>query len=145
MTKRRSAREWAVQFLFQNDFNPGNTEPALREFWKDKNPDLKSQEFAGDLIRGVIVNLKEIDALLQSYAEHWEIKRMNAVDRNVIRMALFEMLYRPDIPPVVSINEAVDIAKCFSSIEAGKFVNGILDRALQDLKRPSRAAVEKTP
>jgi N utilization substance protein B len=143
MTKRRSAREWAVQFLFQNDFNPGDLEQALPEFWKDKNPDSKSRQFAEDIIRGVLCHLRRIDELMQSYAEHWEIKRMNAVDRNVIRVALFEMLFRPDIPPIVSINEAVDIAKDFSSIESGKFVNGILDRALRDLRRPSRKAVEK--
>jgi N utilization substance protein B len=142
MTKRRSAREWAVQFLFQNDFNPGNVEQALPEFWRDKNPDSKSKQFVEDIIHGVLRNLQQIDKLIQSYADHWEIKRMNAVDRNVIRVALFEMLFRPDIPPVVSINEAVDIAKAFSSFESGKFVNGILDRALQDLRRPSRKAVK---
>ena len=141
MTKRRSAREWVVQFLFQNDFNPGNVDQALREFWNNTGADPKSRCFAEDLIRGVLVRIGEIDELLQSYAEHWEIKRMNAVDRNVIRMALFEMLHRPDIPPVVSINEAVDIAKAFSSIESGKFVNGILDRALKDIHRPTRKAV----
>jgi len=102
---------------------------------------LKSKLFVEDFIHGVLANLQQIDNLMQSYAEHWEIKRMNAVDRNVIRMALFEMLFRPDIPPVVSINEAVDIAKAFSSVESGKFVNGILDRALRDLRRPSREAV----
>jgi len=141
MTKRRSAREWVVQFLFQNDFNPGSLEQALPEFWNGKNPDSKSKQFVEDLIHGALAHLQQIDELMQSYAEHWEIKRMNAVDRNVIRMALFEMLFRPDIPPVVSINEAVDIAKAFSSIESGKFVNGILDRALRDLRRPSREAM----
>lgn len=143
MTKRRSAREWAVQFLFQNDFNPVDIERALHEFWKDRNPDSKSKQFMEDLVRGVLANLPQIDGLIKSYAEHWEINRMNAVDRNVIRMALFEMLFRHDIPPVVSINEAVDIAKAFSSLESGKFVNGILDRALRDLQRPSREAVGK--
>lgn len=143
MSTRRSAREWAIQFLFQNDFNPGDLERALSEFWKNLDPDSKSKQFAEDMIRGVIANLAQIDALMQSYADNWEIKRMNAVDRNVIRMALFEMLHRPDIPPVVSVNEAVDIAKRFSSLESGKFVNGILDRALRDLRRPIREAIEQ--
>lgn len=143
MSNRRSAREWAVQFLFQNDFNPGNIKQALPEFLKSKRSNLKSQQFTEELVHGVLANLKDIDALMQSYAEHWEIKRMNAVDRNVIRLALYEMLFRPDIPPIVSINEAVDIAKCYSSMESGKFVNGILDRALQDLRRPSREAVKQ--
>ena len=129
--------------MFQNDFNPGNIQQSLPEFWKSKRSDLKSQQFAEDIIQGVLTNLAQIDALMQSYADHWEIKRMNAVDRNVIRLALYEMLFRPDIPPVVSINEAVDIAKSYSSLESGKFVNGILDRALRDLRRPSREAVEK--
>jgi len=140
MTRRRLAREWTVQFLFQNDFNPLDIELALGEFWSNKNTDKKSKDFAEDLIRGVLAHLDQIDRLIQSYTEHWEIKRLNAVDRNVIRMALYEMLYRPDIPPVVSINEAVDIARDFSSNESGKFVNGILDRALQDLRRPIREA-----
>ncbi len=145
MTKRRSAREWAVQFLFQNDFNPQDIEQALTEFWTGRNPDEKSRIFAEDIIRGVLTHLNQIDRLMQSYAEHWEIKRMNAVDRNVLRMALYEMLHRTDIPPVVSINEAVDIARDFSSNESGKFVNGILDRALRDLRRPIREAVRKQP
>jgi len=143
MSTRHSAREWAVQFLFQNDFNPGNIQQALSEFWKSKRSDLKSQKFAEELIHGVLANLEQIDALIKSYTEHWEIKRMNAVDRNTIRLAIYEMLFRPDIPPVVSINEAVDIAKSYSSLESGKFVNGILDRALQDLRRPSREAVKQ--
>jgi N utilization substance protein B len=142
MSTRRSAREWTVQFLFQNDFNPGDIREALPEFWQGKNSDQRSRSFAEELIRGVLANRPQLDALMQSYAEHWETKRMNTVDRNVIRLALYEMLFRPDIPPVVSINEAVDIAKSYSSLESGRFVNGILDRALRDLRRPSREAVE---
>ncbi|MDD5484153.1 MAG: transcription antitermination factor NusB [Kiritimatiellae bacterium] len=142
MSTRRSAREWAVQFLFQNDFNPGDIGEALPEFWQGTNSDQRSRRFAEELIRGVLANRPQLDALMQSYAEHWETKRMNTVDRNVIRLALYEMLFRPDIPPVVSINEAVDIAKSYSSLESGRFVNGILDRALRDLRRPSREAVE---
>jgi len=141
MTKRRQAREWAVQFLFQNDFNPGNLDRALKDFWEDKVFGQKSREFTEELVRGVLSHSKQIDNLLAQYAENWEIKRMNAVDRNVIRTAIFEMLFKPDIPPVVSINEAVDIAKTYNSPESGKFVNGILDRALKDVHRPSRHAV----
>lgn len=138
MTNRRLSREWTVQFLFQNDFNPGELEAALCEFWQSRPADRKARDFAEELIRGVLANLPKLDSLIQSYTDHWELKRMNAVDRNVIRMALFEMLFRPDIPPVVSVNEAVDLSKIFSSIESGKFVNGVLDRALKDLARPMR-------
>lgn len=141
MTTRRFGREWAVQFLFQQDFNTGDTERALEDFWRLQNVPPKARPFAAELIRGVLDHIRELDRRIQHYAEHWEVKRMNAVDRNAIRLALFEMLFRPDIPPVVSINEAVDIAKSFSSNESGKFVNGILDRARKDLDRPSREAV----
>ena len=143
MSTRRHAREWTVQFLFQRDFNANDVERALADFWNGKQSDPKTRRFTEDLVRGVLPNLPEIDAKLQHYAEHWDVKRMNAVDRNVMRLALYEMLYRPDIPPVVSINEAVDIAKAFSSLESGRFVNGILDRARKDLDRPSREAVSE--
>jgi len=141
MAMRRHAREWAVQFLFQRDFNAENLERAFADFWSDKRADPKLKQFAEDLIRGVLDHQADLDAKIQSYAEHWDVKRMNAVDRNVIRLALYEMLYRADIPPVVSINEAVEIAKSFSAPESGRFVNGILDRARKDLDRPSRRAV----
>ena len=143
MATRRHAREWAVQFLFQRDFNVNDMERALIDFWNTKRPDPQTRPFTEELIRGVLTCLPAIDAKLQYYAENWDVKRMNAVDRNVMRLALYEMLYRPDIPPVVSINEAVDIAKGFSSLESGRFVNGILDRARKDLDRPSREAVSE--
>ena len=143
MAMRRHAREWAVQFLFQRDFNAGELDRALADFWGEKQADPKLRRFAEELIHGVLDHLADLDAKIGSYAEHWDMKRMNAVDRNVIRLALYEMLYRPDIPPVVSINEAVEIAKSFSAPESGRFVNGILDRARKDLSRPSREAVEQ--
>jgi N utilization substance protein B len=81
----------------------------------------------------------DIDALISRHAENWDIERMGTVDRNVMRIAVYEMLYRDDIPPVVSINEAVELAKAYSSAESGKFVNGILDRIRKDLDRPARS------
>ena len=143
MTTRRFGREWAVQFLFQHDFNAGDKDRSLDDFWALQNVDPEARPFAADLIQGVLDHLHELDERIQVYADNWEVKRMNAVDRNAIRLALFEMLFRPDIPPVVSINEAVDIAKRFSSNASGKFVNGILDRARKDLDRPSREAVSE--
>jgi transcription antitermination protein NusB len=139
---RHEAREWAVQFLFQRDFNRGDLGEALADFWSDKTPADKSREFAEELIRGVEEHLAELDGQLKSYAENWDVKRMGAVDRNVMRVALYEMTFRPDIPPVVSINEAVEIAKDLSGVESGKFVNGILDHACKALSRPARAAAD---
>ncbi|MDD5677691.1 MAG: transcription antitermination factor NusB [Kiritimatiellae bacterium] len=144
MTTRRFCREWAVQFLFQHDFNSGDTDRSLGDFWALQNVDPESRPFVMELIQGVLDHLHELDERIQTYADNWDVRRMNAVDRNVMRLALFEMLFRPDVPPVVSINEAVDIAKRFSSNESGKFVNGILDRARKDLNRPSREASART-
>jgi transcription antitermination protein NusB len=163
MGKRREARERAVQFLFQYDLNlPENLDEALNHFWdsqraaaiaEDKGKatwgqriespppsaeDAEGRLFADPLIRGAIQHRDELDAKIKQYAKNWELQRMAVVDRNVMRLAIYEMLHREDIPPVVSINEAVDIAKKFSTPESGKFVNGILDKVKSDLMRPSR-------
>jgi N utilization substance protein B len=161
--KRREARERAVQFLFQHDLNPPtDLEAALEHFWdsqsaaaiaEDKGKanwgqpvelppptteDAEVRLFAEPLIRGVIQHREEADAKIRQYAKNWDLQRMAVVDRNVMRLAIYEMLHREDIPPVVSINEAVDIAKKFSTPESGKFVNGILDKIKSDLMRPAR-------
>jgi len=143
MSKRRECREWVVQLLFQLDLNPTDELAGVFErFWLDKSPDARARMFTESVVAGVRTNLDRIDGLIRELAEHWDLNRMGVLDRNVIRMAVYEMLYRDDIPPVVSINEAVDIAKYFSSRESGRFVNGILDRVRQGLKRPSRRAAD---
>ena len=141
MGGRHEARECAVQFLFQRDFNPDELDVALADFWQERKMGQKAREFAEELICGVEKFRKELDGQIAKYAEHWDIKRMGAVDRNVMRVAMYEMIHRPDIPPVVSINEAVEIAKDLSGAESGRFVNGILDKASKELSRPARAAV----
>lgn len=155
MGTRHEAREWALQFLFQSEFNRDESiDEGFKLFWEHQNEEptvptaqpapkdvrlrAKARQFAEELARGVIAHHPEIDPLISKYAENWEIDRMGAVDRNAMRIAVFEMLYRNDIPPVVSINEAVEIAKAYSSIESGKFVNGILDRIRKGLDRPAR-------
>jgi N utilization substance protein B len=94
--------------------------------------------FADPLIRGTVEHRDQVDAHIKKHAKNWELSRMAVVDRNILRLAAFEMLFREDIPPVVSINEAVDIAKKFSTEDSGKFVNGILDQIKGDLMRPAR-------
>lgn len=141
MPTRRHARECVVQLLFQLDLNPSdNLDAVFKSFWAiytgRKDPALR--KFTEELTRGTRENIAAIDATIRKSAENWDIKRMGVIDRNVMRLAIYEMLYRPDIPPAVSINEAVDIAKYFSSTESGKFVNGILDRIRKDMKRPVR-------
>ena len=139
--KRRLARELAVQFLYQFDVSGGTLEEALPLFWQTQSEVNDSgRQFAEELVCGVIDNREVIDEKIARYTEHWDLPRIAAVDRNILRLAMYEMLYRDDIPPVVSINEAVDIAKKFSTRESGAFVNGILDRLKADLTRPARTA-----
>ena len=94
--------------------------------------------FADPLIKGTLEHRAEVDAIIQKHAKNWDISRMAVVDRNILRLAIFEMLHREDIPPVVSINEAVDIAKKFSTGDSGKFINGILDKVRGELMRSAR-------
>jgi N utilization substance protein B len=94
--------------------------------------------FADPLIRGTLENRDELDSVIKKHALNWDLHRIAAVDRNILRLAIFEMTHREDIPPVVSINEAVDIAKKFSTQDSGKFVNGILDKVKGELLRPAR-------
>lgn len=135
---RRQTREWVMQFLFQLDFNPEPIDIALQDFWEDKNPAERELRYAEEIIKGVVQHKDELDAKLSEYAKKWDSDRMGAVDRTVMRVALYEMLYREDVPPVVSINEAVHFAKDFSSFQSGRFVNGVLDRIRQDIDRPAR-------
>jgi len=141
MATRRQCREWTIQLLFQLDANPGEElSGVFAAFWADKGKkaDARARKFTEDLVSGVRGNLRDIDTTIKGLAEHWDIGRMGIVDRNVLRMGLFEMQHCPDIPAAVSINEAVDIAKYFSSTESGKFVNGILDRARKNMNKPAR-------
>jgi transcription antitermination protein NusB len=135
MATRRQAREWAFQLLFQLDANPQDPQKAFRVFWKEHKSDQKARMFAEMLVEGVHNSLEEIDTKIVELALNWDIKRMGNVERNVMRMAIFEMMNFEDIPAAVTINEAVDIAKYFGSNESGKFVNGILDRARKELRK----------
>src|SRR5438093_2221125 len=92
----------------------------------------------------MVVHLQEIDERIRRYCENYEFHRISTVDRNVLRLAIYEMLYRDDIPPIVSINEAIELAKTFGGAESGGFVNGILDRVRKDLTRPARKAVSSS-
>jgi N utilization substance protein B len=139
MGARRAARESAVQFLYQYDAHrPAQLDEALAQFWKQTDEPKAVQDFATDLLRGVLEKLPELDAKIRSLADNWDFERIAVVDRNILRLAIYEMLFRPEIPPVVSINEAIEIAKKFSTAESGKFVNGLLDRVKSELDRPGR-------
>ena len=146
MGKRRKAREAAVQYHFWRDLQRGEGPEKLDEFWEFCPATPRAREFAQPLIEGMVTHLPEIDERIRRYSENYEFHRISPVDRNVLRLAIYEMLYRDDIPPVVSINEAIELAKTFGSGDSGRFVNGILDRVKNDLKRPLREAVaQKEP
>ncbi|MBI5179780.1 MAG: transcription antitermination factor NusB [Nitrospirae bacterium] len=130
MGHRRKARELALQILFQYDLTKG--ECNTDEFLKDKEIEEDIKEFAINLKNKVIEHLSEIDAIIKKKTKGWTLKRMAVVDRNVLRFAICEMLYFPDIPPKVTINEAIDIARKYGSEESGQFVNGILDRIYKE-------------
>lgn len=104
------------------------------------DPESAIHHFADRLINGVVKHRERLDALISQHARNWDIRRIAVVDRNILRLAIYEMLHRDDIPPVVSINEAVDISKRFSTEKSSRFVNGILDRIKQDIMRPARTA-----
>ena len=142
MGKRHESREMAVQFLYQWNATDSNLDEALALFWGhfDEPPDDETRKFAEAMVRGVVEHLAAIDEKIRQFAQHWDFERIAAVDRAILRLGIYEMLFRDDIPPVVSINEAVEIAKKFSTAESGKFVNGILDGVRKDLPRPARTA-----
>jgi N utilization substance protein B len=141
MGLRRDGREAAIQFLYQVDVHrPENIDEALAAFWKQNDEPQNVRDFADDLLRGALEKLPEVDARIHNLADNWDFARLAVVDRNILRLAVYEMLFRPEIPPVVSINEAIEIAKKFSTAESGKFVNGLLDQVKKELLRPSRQA-----
>ncbi len=131
-----------LQLLFQLDLNPHELEQALADFWERNACTAKVRAFVEEVVSGVEDHKTEIDDIIRRLAENWDIARMGVIDRNVLRMALYEMHFRTDIPPVVTINEAVDVAKYFSNSESGRFVNGVLDRARKELGRPPRTTAQ---
>jgi len=140
MGKRREGREVALQLLFHWDLNVrqslSGTELDL--FWEFRPALQGVRTFATNLLNGVIAQQATIDEKITKYTANYELRRISAVDRNILRMAIYEMLYAEDVPPIVAINEAIDIAKKFGTDESGKFVNGVLDRVKLDLNRPLR-------
>ena len=135
MRKRTKARELALQILYQIDIMQDNFSVSLDNFWQGQAQEIDAgvKQFASELVKGTQEHRQIIDQKISQYAKNWELKRMAVVDRNILRQACFELLYRPDIPPKVTINEAIDLAKRFSGLEAGKFVNGILDKIRADI------------
>lgn len=119
-----------MQILYQMDITRDKLSDIWDGFWFscDEEIDEAVKDFTRDLVQGVTDNLAAIDLKISQYAKNWELERMAVVDRNILRLGGYEILFRKDIPPKVSINEAVELAKKYSDVQAGKFVNGILDK-----------------
>jgi len=130
MGDRRLSRELALQALFFLDVNKGDSVQDLEAFSLQRTDEITAavKPFFLDLVQGVMSSLDEIDTLLNKYSKNWKLSRMPVVDRNIMRIATFELLKRPDIPPSVTINEAVEIGKKFGTKDSGAFINGVLDR-----------------
>lgn len=128
-SRRRQSREYALQILYQRDAGGEPLETIIATFWENQGvaqPDIRS--FAEELVRGAERHRASIDERIMTASEHWDPVRMAAIDRTILRLAIFELLHRDDIPPKVSMNEYIEIAKKFSTEDSGSFVNGILDR-----------------
>jgi len=127
MGSRRRSRELAMQALFYMDKRRDNSEGILKLFCDNFNPAEDILPFFERLVRGVTCSEQEIDSIIEQFSSNWKINRMSCVDRNIMRIAVYELLWCNDIPVKVSINEAIDIGKKYGTEESGSFINGILD------------------
>lgn len=148
MGSRRKARECALQMLFAADVAQTRVDDLVRDFWSDLSDaelDEHARDFATRLVTGTLANVTEVDERIRSRAEHWRISRMALVDRNVLRLAVYEFLYERT-PRTVTINEALEITRRFSTYEATQFINGILDAIKRDLDTElPQAAPDESP
>jgi transcription antitermination factor NusB len=139
--KRTRARELTLQFLYQLDLRGADFLGEAKAFFRAEEEDKSSREFATGLVNGVAAHREELDGVIRAVAQNWEIARMAVIDRNVLRMAAYELFHCPDIPPKVAINEAIELGKRFSTQNSGAFINGILDK----IKDRARSATPAAP
>jgi N utilization substance protein B len=133
MGSRRKAREAAVQVLYQIDVSGLEAADALRLYWQHLGAAEDRDDFADELVRGCVAEREAIDTRIRSVSRHWRLERMSRVDRNIIRLAAYELMHASDIPRRVTLNEAVELAKRFGNEESPAFVNGVLDRIADDV------------
>lgn len=129
MRKRTNARESALKILYAIDITKEDPDKCINNYWllQDKI-DIEIKAFADDIVSGVCDNMERIDAVVSASATNWELDRMAVIDRNILRLGAYELLFMEDIPPKVAINEAIDMAKRYGDKDSGKFVNGVLDK-----------------
>jgi transcription antitermination factor NusB len=133
MGKRRRARELAIQVLFHLEYNPDDPGGSFDTICKSFLPPKQIRSFSKALVLGVWENKRDLDRLIGQASKNWRIERMSRVDRNILRIAVFEVVYMGDIPPKVSIDEAVELGKKYGTEESGAFINGVLDHIYNEL------------
>ena len=134
MGKRRQARELAIQVLFQMEYNPGDPGESFERVCESFGPPKEVRAYSREVVVGVWENKADLDRLIRRSSKNWRVERMCRVDRNILRIAIYEVLYRKDVPPKVSIDEAVELGKRYGTEESGAFINGILDHIYNQLK-----------
>jgi len=130
LRKRSKARESVLQILYQIDVTGDPVDAVLNQYWHTRNRNPEVVDFANEIVKGTTEHLSEIDAIISQHSENWEISKMPIIDRNILRFAIYEILYMDDIPPRVTIDEAIDLANNFGTPNSGKFINGILDKIM---------------
>ena len=133
MSSRRKSREFAMQMLYQWEICGYTPTQVEATFFDNQKAEAEVAGFARDLFEGAVSNLEQLDTLVRERAANWRLERMAAVDRNILRVALYELLYHPETPPAAVINEAVEIARRFSTVDSVDFVNGVLDGIRKNL------------
>jgi N utilization substance protein B len=139
MGKRRKARECALQILFQLEFTSDGPQEILRDYWTHQNVPLEVRAYSEWLVKGIGEHRQDIDRMIQQASKNWRLERMAIVDRNILRIAVFEMLFDKALASPIIIDEAIEIAKRFSGQEAAVFVNGILDGVNKNLQKANPA------
>jgi len=137
MRLRSKAREIALSLLYQIDLSKVDSASALQNYSEQYPQKQEIIDFFTVLVEGVVKNLTQLDALIKKYAKNWEIDRMAVIDRNVLRLACFELMFLEDVPPKVSINEAIELAKRFGDLDSPRFVNGVLDKIYKSERKTS--------
>lgn len=133
MGNRRRGREAALQMLYQVDVSGVSPEQAIAQYWAHLGANKEGEAFANKLVRGWAADRERIDGIIREVSQHWRLERMAKVDRNILRLATFELIALEDVPRRVTLNEAVELAKRFGSEGSAGFVNGVLDRVASDL------------
>jgi len=137
MGNRRKGREIALQLLYEIEMKGSEPRMVLELYWKGQEAETTDEirQFTTDLLEGTYRNRKEIDEIIEKHSLHWKLARMAVVDRNILRLAVYELLYLHDIPTSVILNEAIEIAKKFGTEDSGAFINGILDKVAKEVRK----------